>query len=59
MEKPVTLTAEKKNLVIVLPILGKLSLDLITRLKNSVCKNLPFCKIKVIFKFSTFISNFF
>ena len=58
-EKPVTLTAEKMNLVIVLPILGKLSLDLRTRLKNSVTKNLPFCKIKVIFKFSTCISNFF
>ena len=58
-EKPVTLTAEKKDLVIVLPFLGKLSLDLRTRLKNSISKNLPFCKVRVIFKSSTHISNFF
>ena len=44
-EKPVTLTAEKKDLVIVLPFLGTLSLGLRTRLKNSISKDLPFCKI--------------
>ena len=49
-EKPVTLTVEKKDLVIVLPFLGILSLDLRTRLKNNINKNLPFCKIRVIFK---------
>ena len=58
-EKPVTLTAEKNDLVIVLPFLGKLSLDLRKRLKNSISENLPFCKIRVIFKCSTRISNFF
>ena len=58
-EKPVTLTAEKKNLVTILPFLGKLSVDLRTRLKNSISKNLPFCKIRAIFKSSTRISNFF
>ena len=58
-EKPVTLTAEKKDLVIVLPFFGKLSLDLRTHLKNSISKDLPFCKIRVTFKSSTHISNFF
>ena len=58
-QKPVTLTADKKNLVIALLFLGKLSLDLRTRLKNSISKNLPFCKIRVIFKSSTRVSNFF
>ena len=58
-EKPVTLTAEKKDLVIVLPFLGKLSIDLRTSLKNSISKNLSFCKIRVTFKSSTRISNFF
>ena len=58
-EKPVTLTAEKKDLVIVLPFLRKWSLDLRTRLKNSISKNLPFYKIRVIFKSSARISNFF
>ena len=57
--KPVTLSAEKKDLLIVLPFLGKLSLDLRRRLKNSISKNLPFCKIRVIFRSSTRISNFF
>ena len=47
-EKPVTLTADKKDLVVVLPFLGKLSLDLRTRLKNSISKSLPFCKIELI-----------
>ena len=45
-KKPVKLTAGKKDLVTVLPFLGKLSLDLITNFKNSISKNLPFCKIK-------------
>ena len=58
-EKPVTLTAEKKDLVIVLPFLGKLSLDLRTSSKYSISKNLSFCKIRVTFKSSTRISNFF
>ena len=58
-EKPVTLAAEKKDLVIVLPFLGKLPLDLRIRLKNSISKNLPFCKIRVIFKLSKRISSFF
>ena len=58
-EKPVTLTAEKKDLVIVLPFLGKLSLDLRTFFKDIISRNLPFCKIRVIFKSSTRISTFF
>ena len=58
-EKSVTLTDEKKDLVIVLPFFGKLSLDLGTHLKNSISKNLPIYKTRVIFKSSTHISNFF
>ena len=42
-----------------LPLLCKLSLDLRRRLKNSISKNLPYCKIRVVFKSSTRISNFF
>ena len=59
LSKVRTLTAEKKDLVIELPFLGALSLDLRTRLRNSISKNLPFCKIRVIFKSSAGISNFF
>ena len=57
--KPVPLTAEKKYLVIVLPFLGKLSLDLRALLRNRFSKNLFFCKIRVVFKSPTRISNFF
>ena len=57
-EKPATLTAQKKDLVRVLPFLGKLSLDLRTHLKISIIKNLRFCKIKVINKLSTLVFNF-
>ena len=48
-EKPVTLTAEKKDLVIVLQFLGKLSLDLRARFKNSInlVKTFPFVKLEL------------
>ena len=55
----VILTVKKKELFIVLPYLGNLSLALRTRLQNSINKNLPFCKIKVIFMSTTRLSNFF
>ena len=55
----VTLTVKKKELFIVLPCHGNFSLALRTRLQNSINKNLPFCKIKVIFKSTTHLSNFF
>ena len=59
LNTPVTLTVKKKELFIVLPYLGNLSLALRTRLQNSINKNLPFCKIKVIFKSATRLSKFF
>ena len=59
LNTPVTLTVKKKELFIGLPYLGNLSLALRTRLQNSINKNLPFCKIKVIFKSTTRLSNFF
>ena len=55
----VTLTVKKKELFIVLPYLYNSSLTLRTCLQNSINKNLPFCKIKVIFKSATRLSNFF
>ena len=53
------LTVEKKELFITLPYFGNLSLTIRTRLQNSINRNLPFCKIKVIFKSRTRLSNFF
>ena len=59
LNTPVTLTVKRKELLIVLPYLGNVSLALRTRLQNSINKNLPFCKIKVIFKSTTRLSKFF
>ena len=53
------LTVEKKELFITLLYFGNLSLTIRTRLQNSINRNLPFCKIKVIFKSTTPLSNFF
>ena len=59
LHTPVTLNVEKKELFIALPYLGNLSLAIRTRLQNSINKNHSFCKIKVIFKSTTDLSNFF
>ena len=59
LHAPVALTVEKKGLFIVLPYPGNLSHALETCLQNSIDKNLPYCKVKVIFKSSTRLINFF
>ena len=59
MHTPVALTVEKKELFIALPYLGNLSLAIRIRLQNSINKNLPLCKIKVIFKSTKRLSKFF
>ena len=59
LHTPVTLTVEKNEFFIVLRYLGNLSLALKLRLHNSINKNLPFWKIKVIFKSTTRLTNFF
>ena len=40
----------KKELICVLPYLGKASLDLRTRLRRTIERNLPFCKLEIIFR---------
>ena len=52
------MAVEIKELLVVLPYLGNLSLALRTHLQNSINKNLSYCKIKVIFKSATHICNF-
>ena len=59
LHTPVALTVDKKELSITLPYLGNLSLAIRTHLQNSINRNLPFCKIKVIFKSTTRLGNFF
>ena len=55
----VALTVEKKELFIALPYLGNLSVAIRTQLQNTINKDLPFCKIKVIFESMAPLSNFF
>ena len=55
----VALIVEKKELFIALPYLDNLSLAIRTRLQNSINKNLPFSKIKVLFKSTICLSIFF
>ena len=50
IKKKVVLKASKKELICVLPFPGKKSLQLRTRLLNSIKSNLKFCKVKVIFQ---------
>ena len=52
-------TVPKKELFIVLPYLGMSSLCLRTHLQKSINSNMSFCKIKIIFKSSTRLANFF
>ena len=40
----------KRDLICVLPYLGKASLDLRTRRRSTIERNLPFCKLKLIFR---------
>ena len=50
VEKNFFLTASKKQLVCVLPFIGKKSLQLRSRLIKSIQRNLQFCSLKVVFQ---------
>ena len=57
LHAPVALTVEKKELLIAIPYLANLSLAIKTQ--NSINKNLPFCKINIVFNSTTRHSKFF
>ena len=57
--KPVVGTVPKKNLVIGLPYLGKLSLQIHTRINRIIKNKLPYCNIQFVFQTEYKISNFF
>ena len=57
--KPVVSTVSKKNLVIDLPYLGKLSLQIHTRINRIMKNKLPYCNIRLVFQTKCKISNFF
>ena len=57
--KPVVSAVPKKNLVIALQYLGKLSLQIRTRINRIMKKKLPYCNIRFVFQTKCKISNFF
>ena len=59
IKKEVVLKASKKELICVLPFIGNKSLQLRTRLVNSIENNLKFCKLKVIFQSPSKLSSLF
>ena len=59
IKKPVMLTVPKKQLYLVLPFMGKMSALVKSGLARSLHKRLPFCKVKIIFKTSNCLKNYF
>ena len=57
--KPVVSTVPKKNLVIALPYLGKLPLQIRTRINRIMKNKLPYYNIRFVFQTNCKISNFF
>ena len=59
IKKPVMLTVPKKQLYLVLPFMGKVSALVKYGLARSLHKRLPFCKVKIAFKTSNHLKNYF
>ena len=57
--KPVIRTVPKKQLIITLPHLRKLSLQIRTRIKCIMKNKLPYCNVQFVFHTKCKISNFF
>ena len=59
VKKLVMLTVLKKELYLVLPFMGKMPALVKSGLIRSLHKRLPFCKVKIIFKTSNRLKNYF
>ena len=59
IKKPVMLTVPKKILYLVLPFMGEMSALVKSGLARSLHKRLPFCKVKIAFKTSNRLKNYF
>ena len=49
-QKKLDFMVPNRRLISVLPYLGKISLDLRTKLRQSIERDLPYCKVKVVFR---------
>ena len=59
LQKPVTLTVPKKQLYLVLPLMGKMSALVKSGLIRSLHERLPFSNVKIVFKTSNRFKNYF
>ena len=59
IKKPVMLTLPKKQIYLVLSFMGKMSALVKSGLIRSLHKRLPFCKVKIVFKTSNCLKNYF
>ena len=59
IKKPVMLTAPKKELYLVLPYMGKMSALVKSGSARSLHKHLSFCKVRVFFRSSNRLRNYF
>ena len=50
IQRDLNFTVSKRELNCIIPYLCKASLDLRTRLRRTIERNLPFCKLKIIFR---------
>ena len=59
MPKPVVSTVPKKDLIIALPYLGKLSLQIRTTINHIMKNKLPYCNARFVFQTKCNFNNFF
>ena len=59
IKKPVILAVPKKQLYLVFPFMRKMSALVKSGLVRSLHKRLPFCKVKIVFKTSDRLTNYF
>ena len=59
MQKAVVSTVPKKDLMIVLPYLGKVSLQIRTRINRVMKNKLPHCNFQIVFQSECKLINFF
>ena len=57
--KPIVSTVPKKDIIIALPYLGKLSLQICTRINHIKKNKLLYCNVQFVFQAACKISNFF
>ena len=57
VQRHLNFTVSKRELICILPCLGNTSFDLRTKLRRTIESNLPFCKLKIIFKSKCRLTN--